>query len=185
MVSTKTAPSLRTRITSRWTTKKSGSGSASTLETSSHRLAEGKQSSGLKTGESYRPTTRCGIRSRDTLTSMVVEISETVAHLRRRAAERSSCAAERRAKLEGLLRTAREILRQRGAQAVYAFGSVVTGDTTPRSDLDLATLGLPREAYFDALGELMRALPCDVDLVRLEEAPESLRDRVLAEGREL
>jgi hypothetical protein len=31
----------------------------------------------------------------------------------------------------------------------------------------------------------MRTLPCEVDLVRLEEAPESLRERVRAEGREL
>lgn len=116
---------------------------------------------------------------------MPVAISETVAHLRRRAAERSDRAAERRAMLEGLLPTAREILRQRGAHEVYAFGSVVTGDTTPRSDLDLATRGLPRGLYFDALGELMRVLPCDVDLVRLEEAPESLRSRVRDEGREL
>jgi predicted nucleotidyltransferase len=116
---------------------------------------------------------------------MVVEISEAVAHLRRRAAERSSRAAKRQAEIEGLQPTAREILRQRGAQAIYAFGSVVTGDTTSRRDLDLATRGLPGEAYFDALGELMRLLPCDVDLVRLEEAPESLRERVLAEGREL
>jgi predicted nucleotidyltransferase len=116
---------------------------------------------------------------------MGVEISETVEHLRRRAEERSARASERRAALEGLLPTAREILRQRGAQAVYAFGSVATGETTSWSDLDLATQGLPREAYFDALGELMRVLPCDVDLVRLEEAPESLRERVRAEGREL
>lgn len=116
---------------------------------------------------------------------MAVEIAETVAHLKRRAAERSARAAERRAALEALLPTARDILVQRGAEAVYAFGSVVTGQTTPWSDLDLATKGLPGRAYFDALGELMRVLPCDVDLVRLEEAPESLRERVFAEGREL
>lgn len=116
---------------------------------------------------------------------MGVEISETVAHLRRRSAERSSRAAERRAALEALLPVAREILRQRGARAVYAFGSVITGAATPTSDLDLAVRGLPREAYFDALGELMRVLPSDVDLVRLEEAPDSLRDRVRAEGRRL
>ncbi|MFW6012110.1 MAG: nucleotidyltransferase family protein [bacterium] len=116
---------------------------------------------------------------------MPVEVSETVAHLKRRAAERASRAAERQAALEKLLPTAREILLQRGAKTVYAFGSVVTGQTTSRSDLDLATRGLPREAYFDALGALMQALPCDVDLVRLEEAPESLRDRVRAEGRKL
>jgi len=45
--------------------------------------------------------------------------------------------------------------------------------------------GLRPESYFSALGELMRELPCDVDLVRLEEASDSLQDRILAEGREL
>jgi predicted nucleotidyltransferase len=116
---------------------------------------------------------------------MGVEISDTVAHLRRLAEQRARRAAERRAELEGWLPRARDILRQRGASRVYAFGSVVTGATSPSSDLDLAALGLPPQAYFDALGELMRSLPCDVDLVRLEEAPESLRQRVRAEGREL
>lgn len=108
-----------------------------------------------------------------------------MAHLRRLAEERVARGAQRRAVLEGALPMAREILRGRGATAVYVFGSVTTGETTPRSDLDLATLGLPGEEYFEALGELMRALPCDVDLVRLEEAPESLRERVHTEGRRL
>lgn len=116
---------------------------------------------------------------------MAVELAGTVAHLRRLDAERASRAAERRSLLAGLLPTARRILRQRGAPAVYAFGSVITGEGSGWSDLDLATKGLPQEAYIDALGELMRVLPCDVDLVRLEEAPESLRERVRAEGREL
>ncbi len=116
---------------------------------------------------------------------MDVTISETVAHLRRRAAERTARAADRRAALEALLPRAAEILRQRGAREVYAFGSVVTGNGTPSSDLDLAVRGLPREAYFDALGELMRVLPCDVDLVQLEDAPASLRERIRAEGRAL
>lgn len=116
---------------------------------------------------------------------MVVEIADTVAYLKRRAAERAARAAERRSALEALLPTARQILVERGAETVYAFGSVISGRTTPWSDLDLATRGLPGAAYFAALGELMRVLPCEVDLVRLEEAPGSLRERVLAEGREL
>jgi predicted nucleotidyltransferase len=112
-------------------------------------------------------------------------VEQTVAHLRRRARDRATRGAERRAELERWLPTAREILRSRGAESVYAFGSVVSGRTTAGSDLDLAVAGLPRSAYFAALGELMRTLPCEVDLVRLEEAPESLRERVRAEGREL
>ena len=116
---------------------------------------------------------------------MAVEISETLAHLRRLAEEREARAEERRAALGRLLPRARGILLERGATSVYVFGSVATGSTTPASDLDLATRGLPGEAYFDALGELSRVLPCEVDLVRLEEAPESLLERVRAEGRRL
>lgn len=116
---------------------------------------------------------------------MSVEIGRTVAHLKRLEARRSARGRERLTLLEGLLPAARDILRARGATAVYAFGSVATGRTGPHSDLDLAVAGLPPERYFEALGELMRTLPCDVDLVRLEDAPESLRERVRAEGRAL
>ena len=116
---------------------------------------------------------------------MEVEVSETVAHLRRRARERAARGSARRTALERLLPEARDILRSRGAGRVYAFGSTVAGQATAGSDLDLATEGLPRGAYFDAYGALLRALPCEVDLVRLEEAPASLRERVRREGREL
>jgi len=116
---------------------------------------------------------------------MSVAISDTVAHLEKLARQRAARGAARRAELERLLPMARDVLRSRGARAVYAFGSVATGKTTPSSDLDLATVGLPREVYFDALAELMRALPCEVDLVRLEEATEALRERIRAEGLKL
>ena len=53
------------------------------------------------------------------------------------------------------------------------------------TDIDLATEGLPRERHLDAMADLMRALPCAVDLVRLEEAPPSLVARVRAEGEAL
>lgn len=112
-------------------------------------------------------------------------ISETVTHLRRLAEERADRGAERRKELERLLPKSRDILVERGAEDVWVFGSVGTGETRESSDLDLAVAGLPSRAYFDALGELMRELPCPVDLVRLEEAPESLRERVLTEGRKL
>lgn len=116
---------------------------------------------------------------------MGTSVEETVAHLRRRTRERAARGVERRAELERWLPIARDVLRSRGAESVYVFGSVANGTTTARSDLDLAVAGLPRAAYFAALGELMRTLPCEVDLVRLEDAPESLRERVRAEGREL
>jgi predicted nucleotidyltransferase len=116
---------------------------------------------------------------------MGVEVGDTVAHLRRLEQERAARGRQRLAAIERLLPVAAGILRERGAARVYAFGSVASGLTGPTSDLDLAVEGLPAERYFDALGALMRALPCDVDLVRLEEAPESLGERILAEGRAL
>lgn len=114
-----------------------------------------------------------------------MDVSDTVAHLRRLEAKRSALAAERLERLEACLPQAREILRRRGADEVFVFGSVADGSTTPESDLDLAVSGLPHMEYFPALGELFAKLPIDVDLVRLEEAPESLRDRIAAEGRKL
>jgi hypothetical protein len=41
---------------------------------------------------------------------------------------------------------------------------------------------VPRSLYFAALADLMTLFGAAVDLVRLEEAPESLRGRILAEG---
>lgn len=116
---------------------------------------------------------------------MTVDVATTRAHLRRLDAERAERGAERHQKLEAQLPEARDVLRKKGATRVWVFGSVATGETTSSSDLDLAVEGLPGRQYFPALGELFRRLSCDVDLVRMEEAPESLRDRVLAEGREL
>jgi predicted nucleotidyltransferase len=65
------------------------------------------------------------------------------------------------------------------------FGSLVHGEPTGESDVDLAVEGLPPRAYFPALADLMTLFRGPVDLVRLEEAAASLRERVLAEGVEL
>lgn len=116
---------------------------------------------------------------------MTVDVATTRAHLRRLEEERAARGAARRRELEAQLPEARDALREKGATRVWVFGSVATGETTSSSDLDLAVEGLPGRQYFPALGELFRRLTCDVNLVRMEEAPESLRERVLAEGREL
>ena len=91
----------------------------------------------------------------------------------------------RAAALTKLLPRAREVLAQFGASEVWLLGSLANGGCTPTSDVDLAVLGLPRIAYFDALADLMEALGTRVDLVRIEDAPESLTARVHAEGRRL
>jgi predicted nucleotidyltransferase len=64
------------------------------------------------------------------------------------------------------------------------FGSLATASATEESDVDLAVEGLPGSAYFAALAALMEVFGGPVDLVRMEEAVESLRQRVL-EGRPL
>jgi len=69
-----------------------------------------------------------------------------------------------------------------GARRVILFGSLVTGDIR-RGDIDLAVEGLPADAFFPLLGELLEeAVPFPLDLVRVEEAPPLLRERILTEG---
>jgi len=58
-------------------------------------------------------------------------------------------------------------------QAVYLFGSAVTGRLRPESDLDLAIVARTRgvrSCKLDLLTDLARAGFCDVDLVFLDEA---------------
>jgi len=74
---------------------------------------------------------------------------------------------------------------QHGARRVWLFGSLAAGEPTSESDVDLAVEGLAAGAYFPALADLMAVFRGPVDLVRLEDASESLRERVFAEGREL
>jgi predicted nucleotidyltransferase len=77
------------------------------------------------------------------------------------------------------------LLEGHGVRRVWLFGSLVVGEPTLESDVDLAVEGLASSAYFSALADLMALFKGPVDLLRLEEASESLRQRVLSEGREL
>lgn len=75
------------------------------------------------------------------------------------------------------------MLHDRGAVEVWLFGSLATAHVHPGSDVDLAVLGLPATSYFTALADLMELFGTPVDLVRIEEAPTSLRERIAREGR--
>ncbi|MGM0576102.1 MAG: nucleotidyltransferase domain-containing protein [Myxococcota bacterium] len=70
-----------------------------------------------------------------------------------------------------------------GARRVVLFGSLATGDWGG-IDIDLAVEGLPAEVYFDLLGRLLwDASPeFTVDLVRAEDAPALLLERIREEG---
>lgn len=71
-----------------------------------------------------------------------------------------------------------------GATKVALFGSMLSvNDIHLGSDIDLAVWGLPYEEYIAALTELMtNAKEFDVDLVRIEEAPPSLKTYIFKEG---
>lgn len=96
---------------------------------------------------------------------------------------------DRQARLAEARRTAEECARHLrevyGATRVYLLGSVLEGATFhERSDLDLAVEGLPQHRYFQALADLWRRLPPDMelDLIPLEDAYPELRELVLREG---
>lgn len=81
------------------------------------------------------------------------------------------------------IRRAVDILKAEGCKEIYLFGSLVQGDFSDTSDIDLAVKGLEKRSYFKILGKLMMALDHPVDLVNLEK-----KDRfsaLLIEKREL
>jgi len=104
---------------------------------------------------------------------------------RGRARERLERVEARRAALLSAVPALARLLVDRGARRVWLFGSLAWGRADERSDLDLAVEGLPAEALLEALGALLTAAPCAVDLVRMEEAPGALASRIRAEGRRL
>ncbi len=115
-----------------------------------------------------------------------ITAADTARHLRRRAAAEQAAADARAARLRAILPEAARCLRETyGARRVVLFGSLATGGHHVGSDLDLAASGIPPARYFAALAELMGLVNGPVDLVRLEEAPVSLAERIAAEGIEL
>jgi len=117
---------------------------------------------------------------------MPVTAKETALHLQALETARRHQGSERAARLLSHAAEANRLLRERyAARRVWLFGSLVVGQPTIDSDVDLAVEGLPSPVYFNALADLLSLFHGPVDLVRLEEAPDSLRDRILAEGREL
>lgn len=93
-------------------------------------------------------------------------------------ARRRATAAAIRARLPAIV----EELTRLGATRIILFGSVANGEADDDSDLDLGVEGLPATNLFDAMSRAWTAAGRPVDIVRLEEAPVSLRDRILADG---
>jgi uncharacterized protein len=74
-----------------------------------------------------------------------------------------------------------------GVRQVILFGSLARGDLFhAHSDVDLAVAGLDDRRYYRAVGQLQSLDPAiPVDLVRLEDAPDTLRKTIAQEGKEL
>jgi predicted nucleotidyltransferase len=70
-----------------------------------------------------------------------------------------------------------------GVRQVWAFGSLVRDQLDERSDIDLAVVGLAERDLCRAVGRLQALDPeFPIDVVRLEDAPPSLRRRIEREG---
>lgn len=87
---------------------------------------------------------------------------------------------------EELRRKAREAapgLRRLGASSVWLFGSLAWGEPHAGSDVDLLVEGIAPERFAKAVREIEQQLAgVSVDVLRSEDAPASLNERVRAEG---
>lgn len=115
-----------------------------------------------------------------------VTSADTARHLRQRAIEAAIGGEGRARRLRACLPVAVACLRRDyGVARIVLFGSLANRTCGPDSDVDLAVSGLSRAVYFKALADLMALFEGPVDLVRLEDAPASLRERIDAEGESL
>lgn len=61
------------------------------------------------------------------------------------------------------------ILTAEGCKEIYLFGSLASGNTSPKSDIDLAVKDLSDRIFFEVLGKLLITLDHPVDLLSLED----------------
>jgi len=61
-----------------------------------------------------------------------------------------------------------DILKGAGCTEIFLFGSLATGETEEKSDIDLAIRGCPKGEFFHLLGKLLLELDNPVDLVNLD-----------------
>lgn len=67
------------------------------------------------------------------------------------------------------IETAITVLSGEGCKEIYLFGSLVNGDSTDKSDIDLAVTGIRKGDFFEIFGKLMMALEHPVDLINLDK----------------
>ena len=84
-----------------------------------------------------------------------------------------------------LARQAGVLLKERfGVKQVVVFGSLVRGDLFhARSDVDLGVRGLDEKRYYRAVAQLLSLDPTiKIDMVMVEDTPDSLRATINQEG---
>ncbi|MBI4575122.1 MAG: nucleotidyltransferase domain-containing protein [Planctomycetes bacterium] len=105
------------------------------------------------------------------------------AHRRRREAERQRRAEACAAACRAAERCARILAEEFDARRVWLYGSALCPERFhDGSDIDLAVDRFPDRGYFRALARLAREAGRPVDLVPLDEAWPSVRDRIQDEG---
>ena len=77
------------------------------------------------------------------------------------------------------------LLRQGVACRAWLIGSLAWGQFGVRSDVDVVLEGLAIDCIGAVADRIAGRVQCEVDILRLEEIPESFRRRVLAEGVEI
>jgi len=100
----------------------------------------------------------------------------------RRLHDRESARKER---LEAARRAAAVLREEFGATRVLLFGSLRRAWFREASDIDLACQGVALERLGVAWDRVTEVVGGKVDIVALEEADPTLRDRILATGEEL
>lgn len=116
------------------------------------------------------------------------DLQAYIAGAKRRQHQKQLLLGDRYVLLQAVAQQGVEILKQDFAVSrVWLFGSALRRDRIhSRSDVDLAVEGLAEAQYLRAVGRLLDLHgDVSVDLVRLEDASVSLRDRIISEGREL
>ena len=58
-----------------------------------------------------------------------------------------------------------KLLKKEGCEAVFLFGSMVTGKIHQNSDIDIGIMGLPPKHFFRVYANLDNELSANVDLV--------------------
>jgi predicted nucleotidyltransferase len=111
------------------------------------------------------------------------DISDYAAHLQALAAADLDAARRRAETLRSEAReAARAIIETCKARRVWLYGSLAWGEPHTRSDVDLLVEGAPASAWLDLVAIAERNVHAPVSVLRIEDAPPSLAERVTQEG---